>query len=370
MGLAVNASIVDPLLTGLGVYTVNLVQELAKFRPDLLVYTSHPNVFAGNSIRVRTLSSPMGPAFGKSAHLRRLLWTQWGLPRRMIRDQVSLLLSTVPEGVIRGTIPQYLVVHDVTPLRFPKEYFLQRWYFQCYVGPLLRQAKGIIAVSEQTKTDVMSAFDIPPAGIHVVPGGCNHQVFHRDINPKAVKEKYGLDAYVLYVGNFHPHKNLSRLIQAFHRLGANRREQLVIAGKKDSRYFPPLAALVEQLGLQGHVVFPGYIPDCDLPGLYAGAKVLVLPSLYEGFGLPLLEAMACGTPVIAARTGAMPELVDGAGLLVNPASCEEIAQAIRTVVTDREIRERLCGLGVERAGQFSWHDTAEKIARVLEESNL
>lgn len=367
MGLAVNASIVDPLLSGLGVYTVNLIQTLSKIRPDLLVYTSCPEAFAPHQVRVSRLSSPMGPAYGKGAHLRRLIWAQWVLPRLMARDNVSPLLSTIPEGTIRGDIPQYLVVHDVTPLRFPKEYVLQRWYFQWYVRPLLRNARRIITVSEQTKADVITAFGISSSRIRVVPGGCNHEVFHAGINPEAVKAKYRLDAYVLYVGNFHPHKNLLRLIQAFQLVARDGWHQLVIAGKKDSRFFPVLEAMVEKLGLQGRVIFPGYIPGEDLPGLYAGATALVLPSLYEGFGLPVLEAMACGVPVIAAKSGAIPELVSGAGLLVDPMDPKDIGEAIHRVVTDCALRDRLVRVGVQRASRYSWCDTAERIAGILQE---
>ncbi len=219
--LAVNASIVDPVLSGLGVYTVNVIKELRHIYHDLLIYTSHQEIFAQDQIRIRSISKPLGPAHGKGAHLRRLLWSQFILPKNLKKDNVSALLSTIPEGVFGGSIPQYIVVHDVIPLRFPKDYSLQWWYFQLYVRPLLRRAKRVITGSEQTKTDVMAFMGISPLQIRVVPDGCNHEIFHPKVNSGSVKKKYHLDLYCLSVGNFHPHKNLLRLIQAFHGLGKN-----------------------------------------------------------------------------------------------------------------------------------------------------
>jgi len=165
----------------------------------------------------------------------------------------------------------------------------------------------------------------------------------------------------------HPHKNLLRLIQAFHGLGKNGQYQLVIAGKKDPRYFPALQSMVERLGLQTKVIFLGYVPQDDLPGLYAGAEVFILPSLYEGFGLPLLEAMACGVPVIAANTGAMKEVVGTAGMLVDPTQEQEIADAMVKVLTDAGWRETLSNLGLQHAQQYSWRLTAKMISQVIQE---
>ena len=366
--LAVNASIVDPVLSGLGVYTVNLIKELSEFQEDLIIYTSCPNAFAQDQARIRSISKPLGPTYGKCAHLRRLLWTQFILPKSMARDKATVLFSTIPEGVFGEAVPQYLVVHDVTPLKFRKEYSLQWWYFQLYVRSLLRRVKRIIAVSEQTKADIMTSFGIPPSQIRVIPGGCRHESFHANINPDSVKRKYHLNSYCLYVGNFHPHKNLFRLIQAFGALAKNACPQLVIVGNKDPRYFPGLQAMVERLGLNANVLFLGYVPQNDLPGLYAGAEVFILPSLYEGFGLPLVEAMACGVPVIAAKGGAMEAVVDKAGIMVDPTNINEMAEAMNQVLANPELRGTLCERGLRQAKNYSWSTTAKMVSQVLDES--
>jgi glycosyltransferase involved in cell wall biosynthesis len=367
--LAVNGSILDPILSGLGVYTVNLIEELQNIHDDILVYSAHPNVLSKGRIRVKYISKPVGPAYGKRGHLRRLLWTQFILPKELIRDKVEALLCPIPEGIIGRGVPQYVVVHDVTPLRFPKEYRLQWGYYHVYVRSLLRKAQQIITVSEQTKSDVVHFFGIPSSRIRVVPGGCNHKIFHAGISPDSVKNKYHLDEYFLYVGNFHPHKNLSRLIQAFGRVAQYSRHQLVLVGKKDTRYFPGLQAEVEKWGIQERVVFLGYVPLEDLPGLYAGATGFILPSLYEGFGLSLVEAMACGVPVIAGNFGAMKEVVKDAGILVDPTNPQEIADAMQRVLEDSAYRNTLVQCGLNRAQQYSWRTTAKMISGVMEEAD-
>lgn len=366
MGLAVNASIVDSFASGLGLYAINLIKELADVYDDPLVYTSMPQVFPFKGIRLRSIRAALGPAHGKVGHFKRLLWSQLVLPKRLSRDGAKILFSPIPEGPIACPVPTVLVVHDLIPLKFPHDYPLQWQYFQWFVKPLLRRAKKIIAVSEQTKADLIKVFGVSSCQIHVIPGGCAHDVFHSGINSDLVKRKYQLESYCLYVGNFHPHKNLLRLIQAFHSLAKNGEYQLVIVGKKDHRYFPALQSMVERLGLKSKVVFLGYVPQDDLPGLYAGAEVFILPSLYEGFGLPLLEAMACGVPVIAAKTGAMKEIVETSGMLVDPTEPQEIADAIHKVLTDKSWRERLSYLGLQKSQIYSWRSTAQMVSKVIQ----
>ncbi|MGD9850217.1 MAG: glycosyltransferase family 4 protein [Nitrospirales bacterium] len=366
-GLAVNASILDPILSGLGVYTVNLIEELKTLHDDLLVYSAQPDVLSKGRIRIKHIPMSMGPAYGKRGHLRRLLWTQFVLSREIIRDKATALLCPIPEGILGGSVPQYVVVHDVTPLRFPKEYLLQWGFYQSYVRVLLRKVRRVITVSAQTKSDVIQFLGVHTSGIDVVPGGCNHELFHPGIRSDSVKEKYQLEDYVLYVGNFHPHKNLLRLIQAFSRVAAVSQLQLVIAGKKDARFFPGLQAEVERLGVKEKVVFLGYVSLQDLPGLYAGASSFILPSLYEGFGLPLLEAMACGVPVITGNSGAMKEVIGDAGVLVDPTRPDDLADAMHQVVANRGVREALSHAGIERARHYSWRRTAQKISNIIQE---
>ncbi len=367
MRLAVNGSIVDSLVTGLGVYSQNVARELANLYDDIVIYSSCQEAFPSCVHRLELISSSMGPSSGKVGHLRRLLWTQFILPRRMQRDGASVLFSPVPEGVFGSHIVQIPVVHDLTPLRFPKDYALQYFYYQCILRPLLRNSKQVIVVSNQTKSDLLRWLPIPSTKIHVVHGGCDHERFHSGINSQFVKKRYDLHSYCLYVGNMHPHKNLKVLLGAYSRLQDTIPHQLIIVGNKDSRYFPGLLGLVEKLNLSHKVKFLGYVPTMDLPGLYAGAELCVFPSLNEGFGLPLLEAMACGTPVITSKIGGPQEVIGPAGLAINPSNPEDLANAILSVLTNESLRTSLSHLGIEQAKKFSWATTAKNISRVLDE---
>jgi glycosyltransferase involved in cell wall biosynthesis len=370
MSLAVNASIVDPYVSGLGVYTIQLVKELEKIRNDLIVYTSFPEAFQFTSAKSKNIVLPLGPAYGKKAHLARLMWTQTVLPVRLLKDNISKVFSPIPECVLGIGMPQTVVVHDLIPLKFPKDYPFQNFYFRWYVAPLLRKAQKIIAVSEQSKADLISDLGVNPGQIHVAPGGCNHGDFHPHIDPTDVKLQYGLHKYLLYVGNLHPHKNLPRLIQAFARLSSRVSHQLVVVGKKDKRFHPFLEALVEKLGLNGRVVFLDYVKQNDLGGMYAGAEVFVFPSLYEGFGLPLLEAMACGIPVVSGNIGATAEVVGEAGILVDPRSVKDLAEALEYVLTTRGIRQDLQERGLRRAQQYRWDRTAQQVSGIIEGASL
>ncbi len=366
MSLAVNASIVDQYVSGLGVYTIQLVKELEKIRQDLIVYTSAPEAFKLTSAKWKNILFPLAPAYGKKAHLARLIWTQTVLPVRLFKDNISKIFAPIPECIVGTNIPQTVVVHDLIPLRFPKDYPFQNGYFRWYVGPLLRKAQKIITVSEQSKADLISDLGVNPCRIQVVSGGCNHVDFHSHIDSTEIKFRYGLDRYLLYVGNLHPHKNVARLIQAFARLSSRVASQLVIVGKKDKRFYPSLETLVGRLGLIGRVIFLDYVKQEDLGAIYSGAEVFVFPSLYEGFGLPLLEAMACGLPVISGNRGATAEVVGGAGILVDPRSVKDLAEALEYVLTTQGVHQDLQERGLERAQQYRWDRTAKQVSAVIE----
>jgi glycosyltransferase involved in cell wall biosynthesis len=367
MKIAINASIVDPFLSGLGVYTVHLTQELAKQHDDLLVYAAFPELCGVAERQSRRIRWRVQPSCGAWGHLRRLAWLQTRLPLRLLTDQATVLLSPVPEAMLLPPIPQVVVVHDVLPLRFPQEYPRQQHYFRHLVPAALRRARRIVAVSEHTRGDLASCYGIAPQRVQVVPNGFDPARYRAGMTAEAVKDKYGLRAYLLYVGNLLPHKNLPTLLRAFAALAGRFAHRLVIAGKKDPRYYPALEAQARALGLQGRVLFLDYVPADELPALYAGAEVCVLPSLYEGFGLPILEAMACGTPVVAARTSAIPEVAGGAALLFDPHDGRALAQAIEAVLSQAELREALRRRGLARAAHFSWQRTAAAILGILKE---
>lgn len=367
MRIVVNASNVDHVMSGLGVYSVNLIRELNKLHDDLVVYTSCPQVCEVVSAQVRKISGKVQPSRGQEGHFRRIIWTQTSLPLRLLTDRASLFLSPLPEGMLFPCVPQVIVVHDVLPLHFPKEYPRQQYYFRYCVPILLRKSQAIVADSENTKRDIITCYGIEADRVRVIFAGYDKKRYRMGIDVEGVKQKYGLTSYLLYVGNLLPHKNLRRLFHAFARIAWRLPHTLVIAGNKDPRYYPALEAEVQALGLQHKVLFLDYVLTDEIPNLYAGAEVLVFPSLYEGFGLPPLEAMACGTPVIVSNVSSLPEVVRDAALLVDPYDVEGMAQGMLRVLSENGLLEVMRRKGLERAKSFSWEETAQSMLKVCEE---
>lgn len=321
---------------------------------------SHDEFFLyGNQ---RTESLPAG-----SRHALRVIpesctavWDQYQLPRALVRDRIDVFLTPYFKAPLLGKTPLVLIVNDLIPLLVPEYLSLRDWpkrqYFQCLLGLAVGKARRVLAISEQTRKDLIRLFQVKAEKVDVmglaadlsyVPTGAAGQA--------GIPEKYGIRGhYLYYVGNFKPHKNVRVLIEAYSRLPDSLRQnyRLVVAGQKSYEY-DRLMSWVRDLGIQERVLFPGAVADEDMPALYARAAIFVFPSLYEGFGLPVLEAMACGTPVITSDAGSLPEVARDAALLVNPRDPEALAVAMRELLQNPERREACVRKGFERVRNFS-----------------
>ncbi len=266
-----------------------------------------------------------------------------------------------------------VTVHDLSFVREPDTvmpgmtYPLNRW-----VPHSVKQADHVIAVSEATRQDLIELYQTPPQKISVLYHGVTAD-FQRVTDPirlVTIRQKYGLGEgpFVLSVGTLQPRKNYRRLIQAFAQLDSSL--TLVIIGSKGWRCEDIFAEVARQ-GLEAQTHFLDFVADADLPALYSAASLFVYPSLYEGFGLPALEAMACGTPVVVSNQSALPEVVDETGLLVDPYNVEEIAAAMARLLTDTSLRQQLAQAGQRRAARFTWEEMATKLLdlyrKILEE---
>lgn len=257
-----------------------------------------------------------------------------------------------------------LVIHDISFEYFP-QYFktLERWRLKLLTPFSARIASHILACSESTKRDLVKFYGIPPDKISVVYYG-KSPIFREHRNPEdldRIRKKYGIEGpYLLYVGNLQPRKNLKRLIAAFGRLKKDRsiRERLVIVGKRTWLQSEAFGAIDESL--KNDILITGYVPEEDLPLLYSAAEVAVYPSIFEGFGFPVLEAMACGTPVITSNTSSLPEVAGDAAILVDPYSEDAIAAAIQRVLSEPGLRAELKRKGLEQAARFSWEKAARE----------
>ena len=261
------------------------------------------------------------------------------------------------------SVPTILTVHDLIFRHLPAHHKpLNRWYLNLTMPLYCRRATHIIAVSECTRRDLVAAYSLPPEKITVV-----HEAAAPRFRPQppdtvvAVRARYHLpDRYLLFVGTIEPRKNLTRLLSGFEAIHADGlTDGLVIVGKRGWLYDDFFSRL-EQSPARAAVILPGYVPDEDLPAIYAGAQALVLPSLYEGFGLPVLEAMACGTPVVASNSSSIPEVGGDAARYFDPTDAEAIIEATGSVLRNATLREEMRSQGPAQVAQFSWKRAAQE----------
>jgi glycosyltransferase involved in cell wall biosynthesis len=301
---------------------------------------------------------------------RQLVWEQIALPlhaRRLGADVLHLPGGT--PGPLVSPTPVVMTVHDLAPTRHPEllPHARSRWYWGRLVPWTARRAHAVLVPSMATKRDVVTLAGVPEARVHVTPWGVPLDVdgARGAPTPAEVRSTYGLpDVYALYVGTIDRRKDYRTLLEALRRLDP--RVHLVVAGTliAGRTDFPETVA---GLGLDRRVRALGYVPERELPALYRGAAVFVYPSFHEGFGLPVLEAMACGTPVVTYRTASLPEVAGDAALLLDlPVTPETLASALTRVMRDEALRRRLTERGLARAATFDWRRTAALTVRVYE----
>jgi len=261
-----------------------------------------------------------------------------------------------------------ITIHDLSTFLFSKEHPLSRVIInKLILKRTIRNCNFIIVDSENTKKDVIKIFKVPEEKIDVVYLGVDEK--YKILNKKQslfLSKKYTkTDKFILYVGTLEPRKNIPNLIRAYCKIKDKLPYKLIITGKKGWKY-KPIFDLISELKLEDDVIFTGYIPEEDLPALYNGASAFVFPSLYEGFGLPPLEAMACGCPVITSNTSSLPEVVGDAGIMVDPNDVDELAKQIERVLTDKKLRDSMIKKGLKQAKKFSWEKCAKETLKVYE----
>ncbi len=292
------------------------------------------------------------------------LWSLVGLSAELAWRPPDALF--VPAHVIPPVHPRSVVVtvHDLGYLRFPREHPpLQRLYLRISTRWNVQVARVVLADSQCTKSDLVQLLGVHADKVVLAYPGASPS-FRPALEPErtAIRQRYRLpERYFLFVGTLQPRKNLLRLLDA-HDLAATG-VPLVVVGKP-GWMCKPILARIEQSA--PNVLHVGPVPDADLPALLSGAVALVIPSLYEGFGLPALEAMACGTPVVASATSSLPEVVGDAGLLVDPTSVDELAAALQALAQDRDLARTLSERGLMRAASFTWERCATVALRAIE----
>ncbi len=367
-----------PEKTGIGYYTWNLLRHLPRVDPSTRYLAWYLNARAilggprrllGDLPGVRERWTPI-PArwFERTERL--------GLPRLewFVRFDVLFGPNFIPPP--SHARHQVVTVHDLAFRLYPETAPHTTLVWLASIERALRRSTRIIAVSEATRRDLLDLYPVPPDRVAVVPHGVDHDVFRRssDEDVLAAKRRLGVEGpYLLYLGGIEPRKNLPGLIEAYARLDSAARPALVLAGSGvpwNPEGTDSLNEALERLpsGVRRSIVLTGYIPEKEKVAMLSGAEALVYPSRYEGFGLPVLEAMACGTPVVTSNRSALPEVAADAALLVDPDDPADIADAIERVLTEDRLRADLSARGLARAGRFTWEETARRTAAVLHEA--
>jgi len=360
--IGIDARLLAYRMGGISRYTRHLIQGFAAMATphQFVVLQSRkqrrPLVQAP---RVRTVSLWTPP------HHR---WEGWALSLELWPRRLHLLHSPDFIPPRYGSFRRVITVHDLTFLYYPQFLTAESARYYGQIDRAVRQADHILADSHATRRDLMERLGVPPEKVTVVHLAADPRC--RPLAParvRAVADRYGLpEPFLLFVGTLEPRKNVPTLLEAIHRLRrAGLEVPLVLVGRRGWLYDEVFARL-QALGLEGQVRFLEGVTDEELVGLYNAARCLVLPSFYEGFGLPALEAMACGTPVIVSDRASLPEVVGEAGLLVDPTSPEALAEAIGRVWEDEALRQRMRRQGLAQAARFSWERVVRETLAVYE----
>jgi len=369
MRIGIDARSILKQRTGVGNYTFNLIKHLSRLDGEnryVLFYSHHLNV---KSVIPEMEKRNFENRFIRFPNkLLNFMWAtvKWPKIDRFV-GKVDVYHSPTfcLNALARGR--SLFTIHDLNFLAYPRFAIRSgRWHYAFKIKSYAEEADAIIAVSRSTKAEILKYLKVPEEKIQVIYEGCSpaFRPLPRDESKRKIREKYNIPGdFILYVGTLEPRKNLKGLIQAYHRSRAREDFLLVLAGGKGWKY-KHIFRLVSQLDLKDKVIFTGYVPDSDLPALYSSASLFVYPSFYEGFGLPPLEAMACGIPVIVSRTTSLPEVVGDAGVYVDPMEVEQISTAIDTVLADAQLRHTLQKRGLKRAKLFTWEKTARETLKL------
>ncbi|MDB5080786.1 MAG: glycosyl transferase group 1 [Chloroflexi bacterium] len=375
MRIAINANLVSFSGTyrqaGVSKYTELLINYLGRVDPanQYLIYFGNgprPDDFAA-APNFRLIRS----RFNTEKPVTRIAWEQFIAPFRLLRDKPALLHCPVNVMPLLALAPTVITIHDLGFIRFPERYKkLKRFYLHALTALSARRATHLITPSEAIRQEVIELLKISPERVTVIAEGVSEdfQPLPAEAVEKFRQEK-GLPAkFVLYVGTLEPRKNLPLLIRAFARWRKEHPAEaagvrLVLGGAK-GWFYEEIFRLVEELGLRNWTDFPGYLREEELPLWYNSARCFVYPSIYEGFGLPPLEAMACGCPVITSNTSSLPEVVGEAGWLVSPDDETGLTTALNQLLTDDSTWTSYREKGLLQAAKFTWQEAARQTLRI------
>lgn len=365
MRIAVNTRLLlKGRLEGIGWYTKQMLERIVRNHPE------HEFIFF--------FDRPYDPSFVFGPNVKPVvvhpqarhavlfyLWFEWSIPFLLKKYKADLFLSLDGLCSLSTKVPTCLVMHDLAFEHYPQHLKLShRWYLQHYSPKFARKAKRIVTVSEYSKQDIAKRYRINPERIDVTYNGANPAYKPLDYDDReAVKAEFaGGNEYFVFAGALHPRKNVVALLQAFIKFKRRQRTpiKLVIVGRMAWK-FEELAELRETMPFKEDVIWPGYLDVDQLSRVIGAAYALIYPSLFEGFGIPILESLKCGVPAVVSNTSSMPEVAGNAALLVDPTDVDDIAAKMGQIYKDEVLRNRLVAAAGPQSDKFDWDRSAEQL---------
>ena len=363
--IGLNGLLIHDYPTGLSRYSYELIWRiLTQWKGNSVAYSTSPDL----NRKFPNSTTTSVPRFNYPANFRsnsiRLSWEQLGLRYSCFIDKLDLLFSPIAEGILFPRIPQIITIHDLLPFHYPS--LLPRWvpYYEYFLPAIIKGSTTVVCVSEFTRQEVLERYpSIQEKKLKVIHGGVDLERFH-PCSQGVIKERYELNDYLLCVGEVRPYKNMENVFRALELWSDG--PQLAISGKILGNHKANLENLASSLNIENRVTWLGYVPDDLLPNLYSEATAFIFPSLYEGFGLPLVEAMACGCPTISSNMASLPEIGGKAAHFFDPTEISDMAEAIRKVCEDSAYQQKLAQGGLKHAKKFNWESSVKKHVDLFE----
>jgi glycosyltransferase involved in cell wall biosynthesis len=363
--IIINATNIGRRSSGIGIYSLSIIKELAKIEENIFIEiyvnrTCKPQIdkisFPDN-FRIKWVTKYVSPDYNFIGHLLRLIYSNL----LSIIKRKDIFFNTSQLEVSFFNRNQVVTIHDVIPLLFPEFHKNQYFYFKWLLGIALKKARIIITPSSHTKELISKLYNIPTRKIDLIPNGIPDYFLEND-EEKSLKEEY-----IIYAGRICPMKNIKGIVEAFYEIKELTPHKLVFIGGGREEFKKEIQAgrLPKKVLDDERIIIKGYVDEGEMNKLMKKAALLIFPSFYEGFGLPPLEAMACGTPVVASSSASLPEVCGNAAHYVNPYDSSDIANGIISVIKDENYSKELVGKGRERIKLFSWKTSAVSVLNII-----